>query len=263
MSVKKLNLDQTIFEIKRKLKAHIGSNGAAHLPVSDDAAGFMSVEEHKQLKQLFNGRQWCPDGTDILTLEAGFYEGAKFINHPVKGSDETSWISIVDVYSGLDGRRLIRVTDNMQGFTWYRTIHTGGDPNTGTGNWVRLHGEVVLWEGFSKLNNAVTLAHAIVASDGTDYYDNIKVVYQTDEGDFGFAYGSKHGVTISATNNNDDASVVAPSIYEAQLSFPTSQTAIVNRNVNINFYQASNTGNAAYMHSLAGSINIVKIVGVK
>lgn len=262
MAIKNLNLDQTLFEFRRKLKSHLGSGGDAHLPASDDEAGFMSVSEHKHFEQLFNGRQWCPDGTDILNLEPGYYEGAKFVNHPLSDGGETAWISLIDVHPGLDGRCLIRVTDSMYGYTWYRTIHTGGDANTGTGNWVRQHGEVILWEGYSKMTTAVTLAHAIVALDGTSYYDNIKVVYQTDEGNLDFAYGSKYGVTMTITNNNNDPAVLAPTIYEAQLSFPTSNTAKLIRNTSTNFYQHEND-NTAYMHSLPASINILKIVGVK
>ncbi|AXN35457.1 hypothetical protein DT351_03410 [Latilactobacillus curvatus] len=261
---KKLNLDQTIFEFGRKLKAHIGSNDTAHLPVSDDVNGFMTAVEHRQVQQIFNGRIGLDEETDILTLAPGFYVGYKLINHPGAITSDTpaTWIAEVNVTSANDGRKLIEVIDNFTGYRWYRTIHTGGDISTGTGGWVRQEGEVTLWSGYSKLTSAVTLDQPLVSDTGSSYYIKIRVYYTTDYGQTGYAEGTNKRVIIDCTNLNDDVNIPSPDMLEADLEFPTTSTARVVRNKRTNFYR-SHTDTIAHIKAESGAINITKIVGVK
>jgi len=267
MAIKKLNLDQTIFELGRKLKAHIKSGGDAHLPASDDNNGFMTTSQLTQLKRVYNGiysgREALPQNTDILSLGPGFYVGYGFINHPGAASPSTpaSWITLVDVDSGNDGRKKIEVTDSFTGYKWYRTIHTGGAPTSGTGDWVIIEGELTLWEGSSQLTSPVTFSQSLVNSNGTHSFTKIRVYYRSDYDQRGSVDAGFSGASINCTNLNNDANISAPDLMEAELKF-TNTTAVCSRNVRTNLYNGK-TDNTVYSRQEPGSINITKIVGVK
>ena len=265
MAKEKLSVDKAVIEMGGKLKEHVGSNGNSHLPVTEDAPGFVPVEMYKQHQQLFQHRIRTAAKTDILKLKPGYYEGSQFINHPAsnpKPDTPTTWISYIDVIDGEDGRREIKIMDSFSGLSWKRTIHTGGNPESGSGAWIQYYGLVTLWNGYSKLTSAVTLKSGVLYDDtGAAKYRNIIVQYMTDTGNCGLALGTVDRVIIDSSNLNDDTSIAAPDFHEAELIFPTSTTAKLSRNKRINFYTHEND-KTAYMHVMDGAINIQKIMGV-
>lgn len=260
---KELNLDQAIAEISRRLKRHIGSNGTAHLPVSKDFAGFMTPEMLNQHNELFVKRIRVPDGTDILSLKPGYYEGSRFLNHPLQPSTKTTWLSNVDVKFSDNGRKQFKIIDNMTGAVWERTIHSGGDPASGSQDWARVYREQTLWKGNSKLADPVSLALPLAYDDGGLRYAMIKVVYQTEYGNYGWAVGTSNGVTINASNVNNDSTdeVTTVNISEAQMYFNNAKTAYLSYNRSIAIYTTSDSSNPK-MSIEDSVINVREIIGV-
>lgn len=268
---KELNLDQAIAEISRRLKRHIGSNGTAHLPVSKDFAGFMTPELLSEVStmwpqhnSLFSKRIGLSDGVDILSLKPGYYEGAKMLNHPLQPTTPTGWFSNVDVKYGGDGRKQFVLRDSITGKMWYRTIHTGGNVTSGTGAWVRQRGYVELWNGSSTLSSAVTLAAPLKDANGNNNYDEIEVVYLTQTGNYGHAYGSVGGVTINPFNNNNANNISALNFYETQLTFPTNTTAKLYSSTMTEMYRGETDASAQMrLADDKSTITIYKIWGIK
>lgn len=269
MSKKKLSIDKSVIELERKQKEHIGANGISsdglpvHLPVDSDNDGFMPVKTFNEHQQLFNKRKMLSGTNDVLKLEPGYYEGSHLINHPAchpTPETPTTWISNVDVIDGSDGRREITIMDNYSALFWKRTIHTGGNPDTGSGDWIQYHGYVTLWSGDSVLDKPVTLAHSIL-DNGSSKYQEIIAEYVTDTGNAGKQSGSRYGIILDAVNLNDDPEVISPNLFETKIEFPTDKTAKAVRNKSVNFY-LSKGSNAAMLQKTDSHTRITKIVGV-
>lgn len=266
---KELNLDQAIAEISRRLKRHIGSNGTAHLPVSKDFAGFMTPELLSEVStmwpqhnQLFVQRIRPEPNTDVLSLSPGFYEGDKFINHPLQPTVPTTWFSNVTVTAGNNGRKQILVQDNITGYMWVRTIHSGGEIASGTNAWLRFETQETLWQG-SASGGSLTLNSPLIDSTGVDRYSRVFVEYTTTTGQHNRSYGNRYDVTINDSNLDNDG-VASATIFEAKVEFTSSTTAVIRRNLAINFYNPNTTDNLASMKSVTDvNVQITRIVGVK
>lgn len=248
-------------KFNRLLQWHIGKNGPKAHPDADGFnSGFMPVDLFKGSRSLFRYRHHIND-EDILELEPNFYEGSGFLNHPSSPTKPTTWISTIDVIPGGDGRKFIQITDNITGYRWYRTVHTGGDVSSGTGAWVKSEGYEVLWSGNSALADPVKLASPLTDSTGTSRYDGILVDYETTSSQHNRCYGSRYSVKINTTNANDTG--ISADFLEGTIEFPTNQTAQMTENVTINLYQHTDTDNTAYMQRLDGEIKILRISGLK
>lgn len=248
-------------KINRLLQWHIGKGGPKAHPDADAAiSGFMPSKMFQIAKSLFYWRNNVR-GEDILALEPGYYEGSQFINHPSSPTKPTTWISNIDVIPGGDGRKFIQVTDNITGYRWYRTVHTGGATSSGTGGWVRSESYEILWSGNSALAEAVTLTAPLIDENGAYRYGGVIVDYETETGQHDRCYGSIYGVSINTTNVNDAA--VGADILEGKIEFPTSQTAKMSKNKVINLYQHTNADNTSYMQAMDGKIKITKISGIR
>lgn len=251
---KKLSLDQSITEIARKLKEHIGGNGdkrnPAHLPVSTDLAGFMTPEQLEQHNQLFVNRKDMFEA-NVKELPSGFYRVARVYGHPkAKEGTYADWISYVNVYGDSDGSKLIELWDRPTGRRW-QLSQSAGD------YWMEIESRVVLWEGDSKMTSPVTLTQS-VKNQFTDIY----VRYSTDFLGGGEVRGSIHGVKINTSNDNDDITVTSPSIIEATLEFPTDTTARLASNSATNFVVSTVSENV-FMQKIDGGISITGIYGVR
>lgn len=260
---KKLSLDRSITELIRKLKEHIGSNGNAHLPVSTDMAGFMTPEILKEHDSFFKSRKdiYSAGGTDILKLPAGFYAGSNTINHPRNpGQINGSYAYINVIPSSQTTRRLIVLVEAATGAIWTRTVNDTYDVNN---KWSKVEQAEVLWEGNSKMTKPVTLASSILDSNGNPTYSGIYVDYQTDTNNQNRQYGSRYGVVINTTNENNTLDVMAPVFYEGQLEFPTSNTAQMTRNRATVINSDSSGKTFLADATAAGSINILRISGLR
>ncbi|MCY8485425.1 phage baseplate upper protein [Bacillus atrophaeus] len=70
-------------------------------------------------------RTFIQNGTDILTLTTGFYQGAgtSMVNSPIDG--DGSWFNY-DVIEGSSGRKSIQVWKSYDNIMWHGTVHTDG-----------------------------------------------------------------------------------------------------------------------------------------
>ncbi|MCY7748639.1 BppU family phage baseplate upper protein [Bacillus inaquosorum] len=70
-------------------------------------------------------RTFIDDGTDILTLTTGFYQGAgtSMVNSPIPG--DGSWFNY-DVIEGSSGRKSIQAWKSYDNIMWHATVHTNG-----------------------------------------------------------------------------------------------------------------------------------------
>lgn len=125
---------------------HVGSGGDAHLPATTATNGFATADQIKALERA-RGHRESQSGTDVLTMETGQYEIAGALNNPI-GPDDRTYIeyNISDGAVG-GGRRQLWGIANVTGDIWFRTVHTGGDPSTGTGGWNQLGFLTPIWKG--------------------------------------------------------------------------------------------------------------------
>lgn len=261
---KKLSLDQSIAEIARKLKEHIGSNGNAHLPVSTDMAGFMTPELLKEHDAYFKNSTYVNDskGTDILTLPIGNYGGYHWLNYPDSKPETINHsFSYVHVMPSSEStRRIITVVGAASGRIWVRAVN---DTYEVDNSWSSIEQKELLWSGNSKLVDPVTLSAPVYNSNGSSRFYAVCVEYRTDSSNQDRRYGSRYGVIINTTNENDTEGVMAPSFYETQVEFPSSTTAVISRNraTVIN----TRSDGAAYLAdtSNVGAVNILNIWGVR
>lgn len=123
--------------------------------------------------------------------------------------------------------------------------------------WSNKVGIVPLWAGNSTLSQAVSFDKPV--SD----YKQVAVFYITDKGNSGIALGNSTNVIINAVNTSDTSEASAK-IYEAQLNFPTSTSAIVVRNTGVTIAATGSdkTNGPAQAISGTGGISIIKIMGV-
>lgn len=250
------NLDEHILRQDRQMDNLFGKTTL----VNERRNGLMPAPAYEQHKHLFHERKQIRSG-DILELEPDFYLGTGLLNHPTQPDKPTDWFSNINVVDGGDGRREITILDNFDGKLYKRTIHTGGDPTSGTGDWMEYRGIVGLWSGDSDLKNPVTLAHSIYHDDGkTPRFRNILVQFQTTTGNSGFGWGSDKGVAINTTNNaNDDGTSIAD-IIESFVKFTSGNTAVMDYNIITNLFTKGD--DITHFQRLTGTVRIKHIIGV-
>ncbi|MCY9166006.1 phage baseplate upper protein [Bacillus atrophaeus] len=103
----------------------------------DAHANKTDIHVKKEDKDKWNGAQltkltgddgkrtFIQNGTDILTLTTGFYQGAgtSMVNSPIDG--DGSWFNY-DVIEGSSGRKSIQVWKSYDNIMWHGTVHTDG-----------------------------------------------------------------------------------------------------------------------------------------
>jgi len=109
-------------KIKSKLDEHVGSNGTAHLPATEDTAGFMSKDD----KYLLDVRGSLAAGLDasvkydILTLDFGLYVNRSFNNAPNSVDDSICMVRI----EGWTNYKFITFYWLSAGLTFTRSIYS-------------------------------------------------------------------------------------------------------------------------------------------
>jgi len=109
-------------KIKSKLDEHVGSNGTAHLPATEDTAGFMSKDD----KYLLDVRGSLAAGLDasvkydILTLDFGLYVNRSFNNAPNSVDDSICMVRI----EGWTDYKFITFYWLSAGLTFTRSIYS-------------------------------------------------------------------------------------------------------------------------------------------
>lgn len=115
-----------IYDVVRKLKAqldeHIGSNGSAHLPATQDTSGFLSATD----KYLLDSRGSYANGLDptksydILTLDFGLYVNRNFTNAPSSVDDSICMVRV----EGWSSYKFITFYWLSAGLTFTRSIYS-------------------------------------------------------------------------------------------------------------------------------------------
>lgn len=132
-----MTLVKFVKKIYTSLKNHIGSGDDAHLTATKQNNGFMSYED----KIKVDGASIILDkGTDILTLKTGFYSGFNLVNSPTTTGEFLQIVVLesTDANFVITGRKQIWVTRTYRGETYYRTTHTDGTHESGTGGWHKV-----------------------------------------------------------------------------------------------------------------------------
>lgn len=198
-------------EIKKMgnvMNHHVGSGGCAHLPATTATNGFATADQIKALEQA-HGHRKSRLGADVLTMDTGQYEIPGALNNPI-GPDDRTYIeyNISDGAVG-GGRRQLWGIANVTGDIWFRTVHTGGDPSTGTGGWKQLGFLTHLWYGSADSGTLKFNREVPPRKNG------IEVFYKTISGQ----YGSKRvmratSASINVSNIINSSTDVAVQNYE-------------------------------------------------
>lgn len=135
----KMNV-QNLSDSERKLMAltmaHIGSNGDAHLPATNDRAGFMSADDKYQLDVKGDHARGLStsDNLDILTLDFGKFVARNFINAPTEVDDT---VCLVEIVGNTQWKR-IRFDWISAGKTYDRYIYSTMDTGWQCSEWVNI-----------------------------------------------------------------------------------------------------------------------------
>lgn len=138
---------EEIEKVGRVLDKHVESGGKSHLPATRETAGFATPEQIRDLEMSTGERPNKPHGTDVLTIAPGKYEIANALNNPIDTDDATFIEYDISEDTTNGGRRQLWGIANVTGDIWFRTVHTGGDPSTGTGGWNQLGFLTPIWKG--------------------------------------------------------------------------------------------------------------------
>lgn len=244
---------------------HIGLGGDAHPNATARNAGFMPPDLFKSAESLFNKRIQLSEGTDIMKLTQGFYEGAGLLNHPDFGATTASTrISLINVIYGDGGRKTIEVIDSFNNHHWTITQHTDGTPDDEQARWTRVNQYSVLWSGYSDLSNPVTLSQPLVAANGVRNFNEIEVKFVTSSNDtvIGNIDAVALGGSLDATTiiNGDRISITT---YEGYLEL-TNSTAVLTNNWGLNIYPNVNDEHDARIQIVEQSkMYILEIRGIR
>lgn len=129
---------QKMFDIIRKtnslINTHVGSNGDAHLPASEDQNGFMSTVDKFQINRngMYARGQSGDVAKDIMALDYGFYAGKNWLNAPVQVDDTTALIEI----KGNSGFKAIKYYWVAGGKTYNRYVYGSLDTGWENTDWI-------------------------------------------------------------------------------------------------------------------------------
>ncbi|AYH91851.1 hypothetical protein [Lactobacillus phage Sabazios] len=163
-----------IYDVVRKLKAqldeHIGSNGSAHLPATQDTSGFLSATD----KYLLDSRGSYANGLDptksydVLTLDFGLYVNRNFTNAPNSVDDSICMVRV----EGWGSYKFITFYWLSAGLTFTRSIYSTIDSGWQDGrNWTTM----TLASGFTGNIQArkIPLGNASMVEVRVDVHCNI------------------------------------------------------------------------------------------
>ncbi|WFA06580.1 hypothetical protein [Bacillus sp. HSf4] len=108
---------------QEKVDTH-ANNASIHI-TSEERSKWNNAQLYKFTKD--DGvRIFIPDGTDLLSLPAGYYYGVnnRLLNNP--DPSDKGWFNY-DILDGNSGRKTIIATASYHNTMWFATIHTDGD----------------------------------------------------------------------------------------------------------------------------------------
>lgn len=215
-------MEDEIKKMGNVLNHHVGSGGDAHLPATTATNGFATADQIKALERA-RGHRESQSGTDVLTMDTGQYEIAGALNNPI-GPDDRTYIeyNISDGAVG-GGRRQLWAIASVTGEVWFRTVHTGGDPATGTAGWNKMATLTPIWQG--NVNEGTIKFNRSLPR----YKNGIEVFYRTLSNQCG-SVRIVHSDTaaISIPNNPNDQSDKTFQSYELTFKYDANSLTITN-----------------------------------
>lgn len=200
--------------MNRTLEQHIGAGGNAHLPATSQTPGFETPKQVQDLEMTTGKRVNLPHGTDVLTLRQGRYEIANALNNPIN-PDDTSLIEYdITVDSFDEKRRQIKALVSSNGDIYYRSVHSDGTPESGTGGWRKQAYLTPVWSG-SVNSGTITFAQPLLP-----YHTGIEVFYNTISNQRGSArIVNTSSAVINVSNHPNDTSDNTLQSYELGFTF--------------------------------------------
>lgn len=163
------NLERDVHNLKKELENHVGDNGVGvHALGNDKAPGFISPENTRNLKSIFNGRTDA-SGKDIDKLAPGFYYGTNFLNAPNVESVSNGGLCLLDITRINDGYRQAALKHSYLDQDWTKTIH-----NRKSGLWGNTKHEVLLWSG-----NVAVPNQTMPLAETCQNFTQLKVVFNS------------------------------------------------------------------------------------
>lgn len=261
---KKMNLDQTISELKTSAASHYGSNGNSHLPVSTDANGFATPEMFSAYSSRFINRTWLPAKTDLLKIKPGYWVVYGPVNSPLPLEPDGAWL--VDVTQTNVGDIVLNAEHLYSGSIWTRQIR----PNSANtdympGVWQQISTHATLFAGA-----AAGVGTAITLADAPRKYNSLKIYY-TLFGVSGMAewtsFNPKTGIQAPTNNINFTGFNLTSGDtewYSALIECNLIMTDITHAKINsLKFMNQSKSGPAANVDPSEALFTIDAVVGYK
>lgn len=199
---KMAELSRDIDYLKSKINGHVGEVGErAHGLPQSGSAGFMPYDMFLKNQQEFITRKYVDVGTDINTLDPGYYYGHNLKNIPDGAEADALALVTVSVYA--DVKKSLRYTQGMLNKTWVKTIHAPDADNPSRG-WYNVPTMMTLWQGSMTSGSGNLLR-------GKSNFTQLQFIHNNYAGDVESGYGGIAGTVFSlaAVNiPNDDTSVL-------------------------------------------------------
>lgn len=134
--MKKFNisdLTRTVSKLAGVMNRHVGSNGAAHLAVTENDNGFMTYMDKRKINKFGNEAEPTTI-TNLLELPVGRWYGRSFSNSPINTGEEL----YVEVKKS-QTTKMFMVYDNARGKSYTRYLY-GSTSDSGwfDGTWLNI-----------------------------------------------------------------------------------------------------------------------------
>lgn len=225
-----MGIKTTVNKLNRLINHHIGLGGNAHPPVNKFNSGFMTPDQKltletasEQADNAEGNMKFMADGTDVLTLPAGNYWISNALNNPI-GPEDRSILNYKVFIDDYLKRKEIWATLSVNGRVYYRTLHSGGDPTSGTNGWVYINYRI--WNGNTNSGDITYSWPPLKLKTG------IKIYYQTissQKGSIEIIGQTGGSATFDITNQPDNQGNTLQN-YEVSVEFDLKKLTIT-RNV--------------------------------
>lgn len=250
--MKKVSLKKAVELNKQSIQSHMGSGDLAHLPVSNEHAGFMTPVLFNELNLASGNRKWLGAGDDVQTVEPGHYIGTNFKNYAFQ--NDVGAIVTVDITDavGSDGSDYRQIVQMLSFNGEIRMMNIHGKSGATTKSYSTIERVEPLWSG-----NASAVGTALTLSDTITNMSAIRVTTDNGGGGTKMTLVPKSKTVNSLTAGIEDTNITtngnSASVYEMMISF-NGNTAKITSNLVYDIKQQSQV--------TTGLMKVIKIEGV-
>lgn len=250
--MKKVSLKKAVELNKQSILSHIGSGDRAHLPVSNEHAGFMTPDLLHGQKLASGDRQWLSSDTDVNTVAPGHYIGTNFKNYAFP--DDAGAIVTVDITdaTGSDGSDYRQIVQMLSFNGEIRVTNIHGKSGATTKGYSTIERIEPLWTG-----NASAVGTTFTLADTITNMSAIRVTTDNGGGGTKMTLIPKSKSVNSLTAGIEDTNVTtngdSASVYEMMISFDNN-TAKITSNLVYDIKQQAQVK--------TGLMKVLKIEGV-